>query len=154
LHLLKTEGEVTQPLLLKKSNASLAQLKGLADKNILWLEKRSVDRIKQLPKNISIDFELTAAQEAAFGEIKEGLEQKSVCLLHGVTSSGKTLLYIRLIEEMIQSGRQVLFMLPEIALTAQIIRRLQKHFGGYISVYHSRFNQNEKVEIWNRVRSG
>src|SRR5207248_8973130 len=65
-----------------------------------------------------------------------------------------TQIYIKLIEQCIQRGQQVLYMLPEIALTSQIIRRLQKHFGGYIGVYHSKFSQNERVEIWNKVRSG
>ncbi len=74
--------------------------------------------------------------------------------MHGVTSSGKTNIYIKLIEEYIRQGRQVLYMLPEIALTSQIIRRLQKHFGGYIGIYHSKFSQNERVEIWNKVKSG
>lgn len=154
LHLNRSEGEVTQSALLKKSGASAAQLKGLVDKNILWLEKRSVDRIKQLPKNIQIDFELSAAQQTALTEVKEVFSQKNVCLLHGVTSSGKTQVYIKLMEEALANGRQVLYMLPEIALTAQIIRRLQKHFGGYIAIYHSKFTQNEKVEIWNKVKSG
>ncbi len=75
-------------------------------------------------------------------------------LLHGVTSSGKTLIYIKLIEQIIRQGKQVLYMLPEIALTSQIIRRLQKHFGGHIGIYHSKFSQNERVEIWNKVKSG
>jgi len=75
-------------------------------------------------------------------------------LLHGVTSSGKTLVYIKLIEEIIRHGKQVLYLLPEIALTSQIIRRLQKHFGGYIGIYHSKFTHNERVEIWNKVRTG
>ncbi|HRF17668.1 MAG TPA: DEAD/DEAH box helicase, partial [Chitinophagaceae bacterium] len=79
---------------------------------------------------------------------------KAVCLLHGVTSSGKTNIYIKLIEEYIKLGKQVLYMLPEIALTSQVIRRLQKHFGGYIGIYHSKFSQNERVEIWNKVKNG
>jgi primosomal protein N' (replication factor Y) len=154
LHIRKTEGEVTQPSLLKKANASVAQLKGLTEKNILVLEKRAVGRIKYLPKNISIDFELSAAQEKTLADIKLSFLEKQVCLLHGVTSSGKTLLYIKLIADLIKRGKQVLYMLPEIALTSQIIRRLQKHFGGYITIYHSKFNQNERVEIWHQVKSG
>lgn len=154
LHLSKTEGEVTQTALLKKSGASPAQLKGLTDKNVLLLEKRSVDRLKQLPKNILIDFVLSQAQETALQQIRNHFEHKNVCLLHGVTSSGKTQVYMKLMEEVLQRGQQVLFMLPEIALTAQIIRRLQKHFGGYILIYHSKFSQNERVEIWNKVKSG
>jgi len=82
------------------------------------------------------------------------LNEKAVCLLHGVTSSGKTQVYIKLIEEAVKKGKQVLYMLPEIALTSQIIRRLQKHFGGYIGIYHSKFTQNERVEIWNKVKTG
>ncbi len=154
LHLIKTEGEVTKTALLKKSGANDAQLKGLAEKNIVILEKRSVDRLQNLPRNISIDFELTEDQLKALGEIRKSFETKPVCLLHGVTGSGKTLLYIKLIEEYIKRGKQVLYLLPEIALTAQIIRRLQKHFGGYIGIYHSKFNQNERIEIWNKIKTG
>lgn len=154
LHLLKTEGEVTKAALLKKSGASDAQLKGLTEKQILRLEKREVDRIKYLPKNVSIDFSLTELQEKKLDECRVRLAEKPVCLLHGVTSSGKTNIYIRLIEEYIRQGKQVLYLLPEIALTSQVIRRLQKHFGGYIGIYHSRFSQNERVEIWNKVKTG
>src|SRR5689334_9839928 len=154
LHFIKTIGEVTKSELLKKSGASEAQLKGLVDKNILFVEKRSVDRLQYLPKNIQIDFELSALQLEALEKIRNSFREKPVCLLHGVTSSGKTQVYIKLIEEYISQGKQVLYMLPEIALTSQIIRRLQKHFGGYIGIYHSKFNQNERVEIWNKVRSG
>lgn len=154
LHLIKTVGEVTKSELLKKSRASDAQLKGLIDKNILVIEKRSIDRLQYLPKNIHIDFELSSLQQEAFEEIKKSFLEKPVCLLHGVTSSGKTQIYIRLIQQYILQGKQVLYMLPEIALTSQIIRRLQKHFGGWIGIYHSRFSQNERVEIWNKVKNG
>lgn len=154
LHLMKTEGEVTQPALLSKSGATAEQLKGLLQKSILLAEKRSVDRLKQSTRSIDIHFELSAAQELALQQLRQQLESKAVCLLHGVTSSGKTLLYIRMMEEALRQGKQVLYMLPEIALTAQVIRRLQQHFGGYIAIYHSRFNPNERVELWNKVKSG
>ena len=154
LHILKTEGEVTQPNLLKKSNATAAQLKGLCEKGILLTEKRATDRIRSLPKNIQIDFTLSEKQQEVFTEIKNHFTDKPVCLLHGVTASGKTEIYTKLIEAYILSGKQVLYMLPEIALTSQIIRRLQKHFGGYIAIYHSKFNPNERVEIWNKVKNG
>jgi primosomal protein N' (replication factor Y) len=154
LHLIKTEGEVIQSSLLKKANASAAQLKGLIDKGILLAEKRSVNRIQSLPKDIVIDFELSIAQQKAFANIQQQLNEKNVCLLHGVTSSGKTQIYIQLMQQYIQQGKQVLYMLPEIALTAQVIRRLQKHFGGHIAIYHSKFNANERVEIWNKIKSG
>ena len=154
LHLSKTEGEVKQADLLKKSGASAAQLKGLVEKGIVKAEKLSVDRIRYLPKEVNIDFELSEGQATAFQQVKDSLQQKNVCLLHGITSSGKTQVYIRLMEEYIKTGKQVLYLLPEIALTSQVIRRLQKHFGGYIAIYHSRFNPNERVEIWNKVKEG
>ncbi len=154
LHLMKTEGEVTQAELLKKSNATAAQLKGLVEKGILKVEKRATDRIKGLPKDLKIDFTLSEAQQTALNEVEQVFSEKQVCLLHGVTSSGKTQIYIKLIEHIISQGKQVLYMLPEIALTAQVIRRLQKHFGGHIAIYHSKFNPNERVEIWNKVKSG
>src|SRR4030095_1380232 len=154
LHLIKTKGEVTKSELLKKSGASDAQLKGLVEKNILITEKRSVDRVQYLPKNIHVDFDLSPRQQEALEKIRKSFADKPVCLLHGVTSSGKTHVYIKLIEEYILQGRQGLYMLPEIALTSQIIRRLKRHFGGYIGVYHSKCSQNERVEIWNKVKNG
>ncbi len=154
LHLMRTEGEVLKTDLLKKSSATDVQLKGLVEKNILRMEKRHIDRLHFLPKDVQIDFQFSPAQAEAYNGVKESLEQKGVCLLHGVTSSGKTHIYIKLMEEYIRQGAQVLYMLPEIALTSQIIRRLQKHFGGHIGIYHSKFSQNERVEIWNKVKSG
>jgi primosomal protein N' (replication factor Y) len=154
LHLEKTEGDVLQTELLKKSGATAAQLKGLVEKNILWVEKRSVDRIKTLPKNIDIDFEFSDAQQQCSDAVAKAFEGKPVCLLHGVTGSGKTQVYIKLIEKYFSAGKQVLYLLPEIALTAQIIRRLQKHFGGNIAIYHSKFNNNERIELWNKIRTG
>jgi primosomal protein N' (replication factor Y) len=154
LHLQKTEGDVTKQALLKKSGASDAQLRGLSEKNILRVEKRQVDRLRTLPREIAIDFQLSEAQQEALASIRSSFEKSNVCLLHGVTGSGKTQLYIHLIEQQIRKGKQVLYLLPEIALTAQIIRRLQKHFGGYIGIYHSKFSQNERIEIWNKVRTG
>jgi primosomal protein N' (replication factor Y) (superfamily II helicase) len=154
LHLAKTAGEVTKAGLLEKSGASDAQLKGLIDKGVLSLQKKNVDRLAYLPRNIKIDFTLTPTQQLALDQLQQAFLQHAVCLLHGVTSSGKTLLYIKLIEQFISQGKQVLYLLPEIALTSQIIRRLQQHFGGYIGIYHSKFSQNERVETWNKIRSG
>lgn len=153
LHLKKTEGNVSKTALLKKANASSAQLNALCEKNILVAEKRNVDRIKLIPKNLSLDFELSEKQKQCFFELKSTFIEKNVTLLHGVTGSGKTLLYIKLIEEYILKGKQVLYLLPEIALTTQIIRRLQKHFGGHIAIYHSKFNDQERVELWNKVKN-
>ncbi len=154
LHLQKMDGEVKQPDLLKKSGASAAQLTGLVEKGILKVQKLSVDRLPLMAKSVHIDFTLSVHQEEALHKVRVALTEKNVCLLHGVTSSGKTQVYIRLIEEQVKAGKQVLYLLPEIALTAQIIRRLQQHFGGYISIYHSKFNPNERVELWNKVKKG
>ena len=154
LHLIITEVEVIQPSLLKKSNASAAQLKGLFDKGILVAQKRAVSRIALYSQDIDINIQLSNAQTIALTQIKESFQNKQVCLLHGVTASGKTQIYIQLIEEYIKLGKQVLYLLPEIALTSQIIRRLQLYFGNKIGIYHSKFNANERVEIWNKVKNG
>jgi primosomal protein N' (replication factor Y) (superfamily II helicase) len=154
LHLIKTQGEVSQTQLLKKSGASAAQLKGLTDKNVLFIERRSVDRLKSLPKKSDTSFELNDLQKKALTEIDIAFNNKDVCLVHGVTSSGKTQLYIKQIEKFINRGKQVLYLLPEITLTAQIIRRLQINFGGNIAIYHSKFNNNERVELWNKIKTG
>ncbi|MCW3463603.1 replication restart helicase PriA [Chitinophaga nivalis] len=153
LHLQKTQGEVLQQELLKKSGATTAQLKGLVDKQILWVEKRTVDRIPAHKAETLIDFDLSPAQAVALEQVRAHLKEKQVTLLHGVTSSGKTQVYVKMMEDCLAAGKQVLYLLPEIALTAQIIRRLQKHFGSTIGIYHSRFNNNERVEIWNKVKN-
>lgn len=154
LHLEHTETVVRKSDLLKKSNASDAQLKGLVQKGILIIEKQVVDRISYPAESINVDTDLTTAQNNAYEEIEKVFDDKEVCLLHGVTASGKTLLYIRLIEQYIRAGKQVLYLLPEIALTSQVIRRLQVHFGGHIGIYHSKFSQNERVEIWKKILQG
>ena len=154
LHLSKTQGEVSQVELLKKSGATAAQLKGLSDKQILFIEKRSVDRLRNLPKKMDVSFELNEAQKNALVEIDIAFTKKDVCLLHGITSSGKTQLYVKQIEKFVREGKQVLYLLPEITLTAQIIRRLQLNFGGNIAIYHSKFNNNERVELWNKIKTG
>ena len=154
LHFMKTQGEVSPTELLKKSGASASQLKGLTDKNVLLVERRRVDRLKSLPKKSDVQFELNESQKSALGEIDAAFVNKDVCLLHGITSSGKTQLYIKQIEKFIEKGKQVLYLLPEITLTAQIIRRLQINFGGNIAIYHSKFNNNERVELWNKIKTG
>lgn len=154
LHLLKTEGQVTKIGLQKKTNAGPSVVEKLVEKEILQLDKRSVDRLPSLSRRISVEFNLSAAQQVALAALHQIMAEKSVTLLHGVTGSGKTMLYIKLFAEEVLKGRQCLFLLPEIALTSQIIRKLQQHFGGYVAVYHSKFNPAERVEIWNKVRSG
>ncbi|MBW7839480.1 MAG: primosomal protein N' [Chitinophagaceae bacterium] len=154
LHFSRAEGEVKQQDLLKKADASPSHLKGLTDKGILLIENRIVDRMPALPKMNQLDFELDHRQATALKEIKESFRTKKICLLHGVTGSGKTLIYMNLIRDMISKGKQVLYLLPEITLTTQIIRRLQKCFGGNVAIYHSKFSSKERMEIWNKVKKG
>ncbi len=154
IHLHNIESNITQKQLLTKAGATAAQLKSLIDKNILIAEKRSVDRLPNLPPLSIVNYQLSIAQQLAYQQIQEAFKTKMVCLLHGITASGKTQLYIKLIEQQLAQGNQVVYMLPEIALTGQIIRRLQKHFGGNIAVYHSKFNLNERVELWDKVKTG
>ncbi|MEY4278176.1 MAG: hypothetical protein RL377_180, partial [Bacteroidota bacterium] len=155
LHLQKTEGEVSQKLILEKSGASHAQLKALIDKGILVVERRKIDRLQKsgdLQK--ALEYGLSPNQQIAFESIQTQLETHPVHLLHGITGSGKTQIYVALIKELIKKGEQALYMLPEIALTAQMIRRLKQYFGDSIAIYHSKFNPNERVEIWNKVKTG
>lgn len=132
---------------------------GINESSLKTLEKNGVFRIEyfeisRLKLQGDADKEkmlLSPAQAKAFQEIKMHFTQKDVCLLHGVTGSGKTEIYVDLIQEQLDQGKQVLFLLPEIALTTQLIDRLSAYFGDLVGVYHSKFNQNERVEIWNAV---
>jgi primosomal protein N' (replication factor Y) len=142
---------VNRSILLNESHSSAAALEGLCRKGILKLVNHEVSRLKQGDIISQPPGELSPAQLKAFDSIKIQAAEKDIILLHGVTSSGKTEIYIHLIEEQLKQGKQVLYMLPEIALTTQIIHRLEKHFGGLTGVYHSRFNDNERVEIWKKV---
>ena len=154
LDLKKDNDFITRATLLKRASSTAAPLQALIEKEILIAEKRSVGRITRPEAFVKLDFTLSSYQETALQSIRSQWSQQDVCLIRGVTGSGKTHLYIQLIADAIQQGRQVLYLLPEIALTSQIIRRLQQHFGGGVGVYHSRFSGNERVEIWNEVRSG
>lgn len=140
--------------LLEESDCSQGTFKTLLDKGIFKVEKRPVSRLKENEDDFVLNFELNDVQQKALAEIEAGLEEKEVVLLHGVTASGKTQIYIKLIEKAIEKGGQVLFLLPEIALTTQIVQRIQRYFGDAIGVYHSKFNNNERVEIWNKVLNG
>ena len=96
-------------------------------------------------------FELSTAQQIAFESIKTNFDSFDVTLLHGVTASGKTEIYIKLIEEYIEQDKQVLFLLPEIALTTQLVQRLTDYFGNQVAVFHSKYTNNERVEVWNQL---
>ena len=130
------------------SNASLLSLE---KKGIVSSEKLQVDRLS-LSKEASMGAPiLNEAQKTALSQIEESWESKDITLLHGVTGSGKTEIYIQLIQSYLDIGKQILFLITEIALTTQLILRLSKYFGNQVGVYHSKFNQNERVEIWSKV---
>src|ERR1035437_10347256 len=142
---------VSKSSLLSESHSSAGILEALIDKGILTSVSQPVSRISETNGYREPIKQLSEAQTTAFRSIKSQLLEKDIVLLHGVTSSGKTEIYIHLIEEQLKKGKQVLYMLPEIALTTQIILRLKKHFGAVTGVYHSRFSDPEKVEIWKRI---
>lgn len=142
--------EVSKSELLKHSNASDSALKSMAKKNIFVLEEKEIGRFAKSSASEVIK-ELSEYQTNALTKINEAFEIKDVVLLHGVTSSGKTEVYVKLIEKAISEGKQVLYLLPEIALTTQIINRLRKYFGDSVGVYHSRFNENERVEVYKNI---
>ncbi|MDE5574330.1 MAG: primosomal protein N' [Bacteroidales bacterium] len=144
------DGLVSKALLTAKSKQTPAALAALVKKGIFEISEKQKSRLETLATSASLpeNVQLSQAQQTALKQIQEGLEKKAVCLLHGVTSSGKTEIYIQLIRQVLEQGKQVLFLLPEIALSAQMILRLRKYFGDTVGVYHSRYNEAEKVEIW------
>jgi primosomal protein N' (replication factor Y) len=142
---------VGKSLLLSEARTSASILETLAGKGILRCLPLEVSRISEQDKMREPVKKLSEAQGVAYESVKSQFIEKDIVLLHGVTSSGKTEIYIHLIEEQLKKGKQVLYMLPEIALTTQIILRLKRHFGEATGVYHSRFSDPEKVEIWKRV---
>jgi len=135
----------------KKAGVSDSVIRELIRKGILNEEKVEVGRLDSFTGSVQTMPELTEVQTRALNEVEKAFKTKDVVLLKGVTSSGKTEIYIRLIEKAIANGKKVLYMVPEIALTAQMINRLRLFFGDKVLVYHSKFNQNERVEIWNKL---
>jgi primosomal protein N' (replication factor Y) len=151
LKLSRLQKSISKSELIEESGAGDASIKSLIEKEIFIPEYKNVSRLYYEEEEAIGNFELSEQQQFALQSISDQFGEKDVVLLHGVTSSGKTQLYIRLIEEMINSGRQVLYLLPEIALTTHIIERLRMYFGADIGVYHSRFNDSERVEVWQKV---
>jgi primosomal protein N' (replication factor Y) (superfamily II helicase) len=109
------------------------------------------DRIDNANKKVIKELKLSEAQQNAYNQINASFKEKEVCLLHGVTSSGKTLVFTKLIEDCLHQGKQILYLLPEIALTTQLVERLRDYFGNKVAVFHSKYNNNERVEVWNHV---
>lgn len=142
---------ITVKKLVDEANSSSAIVKALIEKEIFEDYHLQVDRVNFDGKINEKELQLSSDQNDAFLAIKDSFVSKEVCLLHGVTSSGKTEIYIKLIEEYLEIGKQILYLLPEIALTTQLVGRLRSYFGNKVAVFHSKYNNNERIEVWNQV---
>jgi primosomal protein N' (replication factor Y) len=139
--------------MLLSHDVSPSSLSALEKKGIIIQEKLRIDRVGSSMEGNAEFPVLSEEQLTALQGIEDAWKEKDITLLHGVTGSGKTELYIHLIQSYLDLGKQVLLLIPEIALTTQLIHRLEKYFGKQIGVYHSKFNQNERVEIWQKVHA-
>lgn len=137
--------------LTETASASSSIVKALVEKNIFEEYHIQEDRVNFDKNKTENQLSLSDAQQTAFTEIEKAFAEKDICLLHGVTSSGKTEIYTKLIEHYIKEGKQVLYLLPEIALTTQLVSRLTQYFGNKVAVFHSKYNNNERVEVWQNV---
>lgn len=142
---------ITVKKIIEASNSTTTIIKSLIDKSIFEEYYIQTDRVNYLGQSSENKLNLSASQQNAFDEIKESSRQKEVCLLHGVTSSGKTEIYIKLIENYLKEEKTILYLLPEIALTTQLVGRLRNHFGNNVAVFHSKYSNHERVEVWNQV---
>lgn len=143
--------EVSKTELLQRASATPGVFNGLAERGVFEVYRREVGRLDATGfRDVVALNALNGHQRQALHDIRESFQTKNVCLLHGVTASGKTEIYIHLIEETIRREKQVLYLLPEIALTAQITERLQRVFGSRLGIYHSKFPDAERVEIWQK----
>ncbi|MCH5239283.1 MAG: primosomal protein N' [Muribaculaceae bacterium] len=144
---------VSKQQLLETAKVSPAVIKGMVDKGILKIEKKTVNRfdsLSEIQEEIDLPV-LSEPQQRAFQEIDRGFRENSIQLLHGVTGSGKTEIYTHLMAKAMEAGNQVLFLVPEISLTTQLSDRLRKIFGHRLLVYHSKFSDSERVDIWRRL---
>ncbi|WP_250434556.1 replication restart helicase PriA [Hanstruepera flava] len=147
----KTKKPIKVSDLSKESQASSAIIKTLIDKNILEEYFIKTDRIEFDGTGKEASKQLSEAQNETLNNISQQFENHNIVLLHGVTSSGKTEIYVKLIEKALKQKKQVLYLLPEIALTTQLVSRLQSYFGEQVAVFHSKYSNNERVEVWNQV---
>lgn len=143
--------EVSRTALLERAGVSAAVLAGVVNKGVMLTYKREISRFAKVIRHCADLPTLSSEQSRALNEICSAMRDKSVTLLHGVTSSGKTEIYTHLIDNALKQGRQVLYLVPEIALTTQLTDRLQRVFGDKLLIYHSRFSDNERVEIWQKL---
>lgn len=156
LHLAQKAGgnhmDISKKDLLAQLDKGEAAYRSLLKKGVLISHEQKISRLVDVAQDAEVEsIQLSFSQQEAFEAIQKSFEAKPSCLLHGITGSGKTEIYIKLMDEAIKQGKQVLYLLPEIALTSQIINRLRRYFGEKVGVYHSRYNIHERVEIWNKV---
>ncbi len=137
---------------MEEEGVSASALKALISKHVFEVEYQPVSRLHTDKDETFDNFVLSDSQRDAYEHLIQTFKDKDVALLHGVTSSGKTQIYVRMIEQALASSKQVLYLLPEIALTTQIIERLKRYFGSKIGVYHSRMGDNERAEVWIKVQ--
>jgi primosomal protein N' (replication factor Y) len=147
----KTKKPVKVSDLSNESDASSPIIKTLIDKGIFEEYYIQTDRVQYSGEENEDSKKLNSHQELALSQIIESFKEQEITLLHGVTSSGKTEIYVKLIEDVISKGKQILYLLPEIALTTQLVSRLQDYFGEKVAVFHSRYSSHERVEVWNNV---
>ena len=145
--------EVSRKTLLQEAGITSSIVSGLVEKHVFELYHQEVGRLAKEATGTMPLHPLSEAQQKAYNEIVQAFAAKQVCLLHGVTASGKTEIYIHLIEQALREGKQVLYLLPEIALTTQITERLRRVFGNRLGIYHSKFPDAERVEIWQKQLS-
>ncbi|WP_068595226.1 replication restart helicase PriA [Vaginella massiliensis] len=157
LKLITLETQFQKPIKvseLVKQGSTNAVIKSLSEKQIVEIYQLQTSRVEETQAARNAIAELTLAQRQALSQINASFQQEEVCLLHGVTSSGKTEIYLHLIDEAIRKGHKVLYLLPEISITTQIVHRIRKHYGERVGVFHAKFNQNEKVELWQKTLRG
>lgn len=145
--------EAVKSELIKKYDLSADAIKSLVEKQLIEQFDVETDRFAAR-ESVNEFYELSTPQINALSEVRSALKSNKPVLLHGETSSGKTYIYVELIKEYIEKGQSVLYLVPELALTEQLIKRLERFFGSYMMVAHSRFSMNEKVEIWNKAAAG
>jgi primosomal protein N' (replication factor Y) len=149
----KTKKPIESKQLIKEANTSRSVYKGLLKKGVFEEYSIKVDRVNYAGNEEGYELNLSDEQQTAFDEIQASFQKEKPVLLHGITSSGKTEIYLRLMEDAVKNDRQVLFLLPEIALTTQLIQRLQDYFGQEVLIYHSKYSLNERVEVYEHIKN-
>lgn len=155
LQLIVEESQSTKPIkisaFIKKNGGTHSMFRSMEEKGIIEIYDQQVSRIAEIDNDITDSESLSLEQNQALNSIQESFDKNQTVLLHGVTSSGKTEVYIKLIERALEEDKTILFLLPEISISSQMVERIRKHFGELVGIYHSKFNQNERVELWEKT---